>query len=121
MAIVQYRNQSGILYAYDQKSEWDPVRKQSRSSRVFLGRVDEETGEIIKTSGKRGRKAKNEMTKQPINGTSNVDYEKLYMEAVARIKELETKISEISEANVALLEESRRAKEIIASVHAMTR
>ena len=47
MAIVKYRNQSGTLYAYEQISEWDPVRRQSRSKRKLLGRVDEETGEIM--------------------------------------------------------------------------
>lgn len=59
MAILKYPNQSGIVYAYDSVSVWDPVKKQSRSVRKCLGRVDPETGEIIPSSGKRGRPKKN--------------------------------------------------------------
>lgn len=58
MAIVKYKNQSGITYAYESVSSWDPVKKQSRPKRTYLGRVDPETGEIIKTEGKRGRPKK---------------------------------------------------------------
>ena len=47
MAIVKYKNQSGVTYAYESISEWDPVKKQSRPKRKYLGRVDPETGEII--------------------------------------------------------------------------
>ena len=54
MAIVKYKNQSGVTYAYESISEWDPVKKQSRPKRKYLGRVDPETGEIISTAGKRG-------------------------------------------------------------------
>ena len=58
MAIVKYKNQSGIEYAYESTSSWDPVKKQSRPVRKYLGRVDPETGEIIPTEGKRGRPKK---------------------------------------------------------------
>ena len=47
-------------YAYDQTSVYDPVKKQSRPVRKYLGRVDPETGEIISTKGKRGRPPKAE-------------------------------------------------------------
>ncbi|WP_162205989.1 hypothetical protein [Schaedlerella arabinosiphila] len=43
MAIVKYKNQSGVTYAYESISEWDPVKKQSRPKRKYLGRVDPET------------------------------------------------------------------------------
>lgn len=58
MAILKYANQSGTVYAYSSVSEWDPVKKCSRSKRKCLGRVDPETGDIIPTSGKRGRPPK---------------------------------------------------------------
>ena len=58
MAIIKYANQSGVVYAYESISEWDPEKKQSRSKRKCLGRVDPDTGEIVPTFGRRGRPPK---------------------------------------------------------------
>lgn len=43
---------SGITYAYESKSYWDKEKKQSRSKRTLIGRVDPETSEITKTDGR---------------------------------------------------------------------
>lgn len=43
---------SGITYAYESKSYWDKEKKQSRSKRTLIGRVDPETGEILPTDGR---------------------------------------------------------------------
>ena len=55
MACVVYQvdKRTGIKYAYSSESYWDKDKKQPRSKRTFLGRVDLETGEIIpkKTRG----------------------------------------------------------------------
>ena len=37
MPIVTYKNQSGVTYAYDQTSVYDPEKKQSRPVRKYLG------------------------------------------------------------------------------------
>lgn len=56
MSIVkQLDKRSGITYAYESISRWDKQKKQSRSTRQLIGRVDEKTGEILATDG-RGRK-----------------------------------------------------------------
>ena len=56
MGIVkQLDKRSGITYAYESISRWDKEKKQSRSTRKLIGRVDEKTGEIVATDG-RGRK-----------------------------------------------------------------
>ena len=53
MAIVkQLDKRSGITYAYESVSRWDKDKKQSRSSRRLIGRVDAATGEIIATDGR---------------------------------------------------------------------
>jgi transposase len=53
MAIVkQLDKRSGITYAYESVSRWDKDKKQSRSSRRLIGRVDGATGEIIATDGR---------------------------------------------------------------------
>ncbi len=58
MAIIkQYDRRSGITYAYDSHSYWDPEKKMSRAKRKPIGRVDPETGDIVPTDG-RNRKAK---------------------------------------------------------------
>ena len=47
MSIVkQLDKRSGITYAYESISRWDKEKKQSRSTRRLIGRVDEESGEI---------------------------------------------------------------------------
>ncbi len=55
--IYQKDKRSGITYAYESVSYWDKNKQQSRSKRTLIGRVDNETGEIVPTDG-RGRKEK---------------------------------------------------------------
>ncbi|MEG6521774.1 IS1634 family transposase [Desulfotomaculum sp. 1211_IL3151] len=54
MATVVYQTdkRSGITYAYKSVSYWDKEKKQSRSKRTLIGRVDNETGKIIPTDGR---------------------------------------------------------------------
>lgn len=53
MSIVyQTDKRSGITYAYESKAYWDKEKKQSRSKRTLIGRVDPVTGEITKTDGR---------------------------------------------------------------------
>jgi len=53
MAVVfQPDPRSGITYAYKSVSAWDKVKKQSRSKRTLIGRLDAETGEIVPTDGR---------------------------------------------------------------------
>lgn len=53
MAIVHQKDKrSGITYAYQSTAWWDKEKKQSRSKRTLIGRVDEVTGEIIPTDGR---------------------------------------------------------------------
>ena len=53
MAIIhQLDSRSGITYAYESISTWDREKKQSRSKRTLIGRVDEVSGEIVPTDGR---------------------------------------------------------------------
>ena len=53
MSIVYQKDKrSGITYAYENQAYWDKEKKQSRSKRRLIGRLDEETGKIIKTDGR---------------------------------------------------------------------
>ena len=56
MAITYNKDKrSGKTYAYETTYFWDKEKKQSRSKRTLIGRVDDETGKIVPTDG-RGRK-----------------------------------------------------------------
>ena len=50
--IYQTDKRSGITYAYENQSFWDPELKRSKSKRKLIGRVDPETKEIIPTDGR---------------------------------------------------------------------
>lgn len=57
MSIVRYTNKkTGQVAVYESTSYYDPETKQSRPKRKYLGIEDPETGELIPSSGKRGRK-----------------------------------------------------------------
>ena len=72
MAIIkQHDKRSGITYAYESHSYWDPEKKMTRAKRKLIGRIDPETGEIIPTDG-RNRKKKDG------KGSKEADYKKLY-------------------------------------------
>lgn len=56
MAIVNHKDKrTGVTYVYESESYWDKEKKQPRSKRTLIGKLDEATGEIIPT-GTSGRK-----------------------------------------------------------------
>jgi len=66
MAIVYQKDKrSGITYAYESFSRWDKNKKQSRATRTLIGRLDEQTGEIVPTSGTRKQKAEPKIPSKP--------------------------------------------------------
>ena len=62
MACIVYQvdKRSGIKYAYSSESYWDKEKKQPRSKRTFLGRVDPVTGDIIPKKVKPSSQAESE-------------------------------------------------------------
>ena len=46
--VYQVNKKTGIKYAYESISYWDKEKQQPRSKRKYIGRVDPETGEIIR-------------------------------------------------------------------------
>lgn len=85
MAIIkQYDKRSGITYAYESHSYWDPEKKMTRAKRKLIGRVDLETGEIVPTDG-RNKKSK-------ILASSDTDYKKMYEKLLKKYEAQETLI-----------------------------
>lgn len=93
MAIIkQHDPRSHITYVYESKSYWDKDKKQSRSKRTLIGRLDETTGEIVPTDG-RGRKRKCS------DGTENVTPKNPDNPAESQMQELTTRIQELEIEN----------------------
>ena len=58
MAIVkQYDKRSGNTYVYESTSYWDKEKKQPRSRRKLIGRLDPETGNVVPTDGRGKRRS----------------------------------------------------------------
>ncbi len=97
MSIVRYVNKkTGTVALYESTSYYDPVTKQSRPKRKYLGTEDPETGGLIPSSGKRGRKKTTgdaqKTKKEKSEESFKTKYGKLLQECEvkdARIKQLE--------------------------------
>ena len=50
--VTQTDKRTGITYAYDTTYYWDKEKRQSRSKRICVGKIDPETGDIVPTRGK---------------------------------------------------------------------
>lgn len=56
--IKKFNKQTGVTYVYESESYWDKEKKQPRSKRKLIGKIDEQTGEIVPTGGRKNRKTK---------------------------------------------------------------
>ena len=41
MNIIHVKNKNGVTYVYESNNYWDKVKKQSRSKRVCIGKLDD--------------------------------------------------------------------------------
>ena len=90
MSIVRYTNKkTGVVSLYESTSYYDPELKQSRPKRKYLGIEDPETGELIPSSGKRGRKKADGSAASSGNKRSDDILQADCDEKAARIKQLE--------------------------------
>ena len=113
MAIIkQYHKDTDTTYVYESISYWDEEKKQYRSKRRVIGKLDPETGEIIPT-GKRGRKPK-EASAQPAGVTAELP--QLYEDSQARIKELTLMIDKKDHEIAGLRKEIRRLKDALSQI-----
>lgn len=70
--VSQYNKETDTTYVYESESYYDPEKKQSRSKRKLIGKIDKETGKIVPT-GKRGpRKRTKKQTDAEKRGAASV-------------------------------------------------
>lgn len=55
--VYQVDKKTGIKYAYESTSYWDKEKQQPRSTRKYIGKVDPETGEIIRKKDRNAHSA----------------------------------------------------------------
>jgi len=57
--VYQVDKKTGAKYAFESVSYWDKDKKQPRSKRKYLGKVDPETGDIIPSRGRSSHSEEN--------------------------------------------------------------
>lgn len=115
--IKKLNKQTGVTYVYESESYWDKEKKQPRSRRKLIGKIDDTTGEIIPTGGRGARKKKNPAvlsTDVPVdreltvlcqeqaqqlhqNETEILSLKKQILELTLTVKEYQRQLSKIEE------------------------
>ena len=115
MATIVYQidKKSGTKYAYSSESYWDKEKKQPRSKRTFLGKVDPVTGDIIPKKVKRPAEISN--TTDSAGNISEIAALKNELKAQNElIEKLKEEIRQLSAEN----ESARKAFQEISSIAA---
>jgi hypothetical protein len=67
MSIVKLKDKrTGTTYVYESESYWDKEKKQPRSRRKLIGKLDEKTGEIVPTGKAEERRVRQGLLIQPL-------------------------------------------------------
>lgn len=104
--VYQIDKKTGIKYAYESISYWDKEKKQPRSKRKYLGKVDPETGSIIPS--------KKEDSPLKISGTEAEEILRLRTILEENEKRIQSLEKELREANTKINQQAMRLKEIAA-------
>ena len=89
MAIVKVHNKArNVTYVYESISYWDKEKKQPRSRRKLIGRIDPATGDVVPT----GRRTNTDISAL---SHSDTDYKVLYKQALATIAQKDALIAEL--------------------------
>lgn len=83
--IVNHKDpRSGTVYVYSSESYWDKEKKQPRSRRKLIGKLDEKTGQVVPT-GKSGRR---KTTKGDDTDTSSPEKQTVSLDVLAEKDDL---------------------------------
>ena len=115
MSMIKHKDpKSGTVYVYSSESYWDKEKKQPRSRRKLIGKLDEETGEIIPT-GKGGRRKPVADTSEAETADTSTDQKSIASDILA---EKDQTIRELRE-ELRVLKAER--KEMIAAMEELSR
>lgn len=114
MSQVRYTNKkTGVVTIYESTSHYDPVTKQSRPIRKYLGVEDPDTGKVIPSSGKPGRKKAAETTGRPAPKKEGTDYKLLYENEKKANADKEARIKVLESGNKLLVANLEHMRETI--------
>lgn len=117
MSIVRYVNKkTGKVSLYESVSHYDPVTKQSRPKRKYLGTEDPETGELIPSSGKRGRKKETDDEKAKKTERSEEKFKAKYDELLKECAKKDERIKLLEHENKKLLFGIQKLKDAAADM-----
>ncbi len=84
-----YNKQNDTTYVYEViENYWDKEKKQPRSKRKLIGKIDPETGEIVPTTPRKKSRDNND-----------VDYKKLYESLKKEISSKDRRIAELEDSS----------------------
>lgn len=104
--VFQVDKKTGTKYAYESVSYWDKEKQQPRSKRKYIGKVDPETGEIIK---------KEDRAKHSDNKTNTIELSRLYEEIKNKEKTIEQLTEELKESK----KENEKLIKIMRKIHSL--
>ena len=107
--VYQVDKKTGAKYAYESISYWDKDRQQPRSKRKYIGRVDPETGEIIR---KKEKQLHSEDTSDE-SGSRIADLERMLEEKDREISSLNIRIKDTEKKYAELLKTITKAADIL--------
>ena len=107
MSTIIYRtNKNGSTYAYESESFWSKEKKAPRTRRKYLGKVNPETGEIIRVYKKTEGDAEQTSPAEISDTLHAQDYEQLQ----TQLENLQAEVKELREQNLALKDKFQALK-----------
>ena len=121
MSLVRYTNKkTGVVTVYESTSHYDPETKQSRPIRKYLGVEDPQTGKIIPSSGKPGRKKSTESISNSAPKKDGIDYKLLYEKEKKENAEKDARIKALESRNKLLVANLEHLRETITKALSVT-
>ena len=110
MSIVKLKDKrSGTTYVYESESYWNKEKKQPRSRRKLIGKLDEATGEIIPT-GKSGTKKGTSGREEGVSPPEPIT------EYIRVIEEKDGLIRDLKAENRALKKEKQEIQQVLSEL-----
>lgn len=114
--VRQYHKDTDTTYVYESESYWDTEKKQSRSRRRLIGKIDPATGEIV-PCGKRGRKPKDpEKTPASSSPSTQGDVPSLsekYAAVMQQVRDMRTEIGLKDGEISSLRKENKKLRDVV--------
>ncbi len=118
--IKKLNKQTGVTYVYESESYWDKEKKQPRSRRKLIGKIDEETGEIVPTGGRRGRKIR-KLTELPQTLPAGSNLETLCLEQAEQLRQNDAELSALKKQVMELTLSANEYKRRLSKIEELSR